>query len=250
MENSALLLAIVAALVVPVLYGVVQGLRGKPASKRVSIAAAIKAANEPGGFFYQRNEAVRPFMERRGLTFTYWNYRPPDLSVIFFPTRVLHLGGPFQLLGTPLDEVYEGTFGNIRVVTGHLIVGDLDDREERMVAIFTVPGLAVPTFTAAPRGESRGSKGEQLSFASRPDLARTHHVRGDAGARSFLSGAVLEWLARGSGFALEGKDDKILIYRLGRPRDPSGRLSADEMTAFVDEAFHAVRLFGVMIAPA
>jgi hypothetical protein len=224
---SSLLLAIIAALLVPVLYGVVQGLRGKPSPKRVPLAAAIKAGYEPGGFFYERNEAVRPFMQRHGLAFAYWNYRPPDgSSVVFFPNRVLHLGGPFQLLGTPLTEVYEGSFPGGRVVTGHHIAGDIDNREERMVAIFTVPGLAVPTFTA-----------------------RTHHVAGDAQARSFLSGGALDWLTGRPGFALEGKDDKLLIVRVEPPRDPSGYLTADEMTAFVDEAFRAARLLGVPIAP-
>ena len=58
---------------------------------------------------------------------------------------------------------------------------------------------------------------------------------------------MLEWLADTPGFAIEGKDDKLLIYRTGRPRDPAGYLSAGEMTAFVEDTFRAARLLGVPI---
>lgn len=191
-SSTWVLIAIAAVGIIPLLCGVVQGLRGKE-PKRTSVGKAIAGVFEPGGFLHERNEAVRPAMERRGLTFKYWVYRPPDGASITLPWQQLKsVGGSFQMIVTPLQEVYQGTVDGTAVTIGHVYTGAVGDREERMATIFTAPGRTFPTFVAAPRRFARGAKGETL------------HV-----------------------------------------------LAVDEITAFVEEAFHLAALFpGVVIAAA
>src|SRR5437773_4395088 len=50
---------------------------GENDGQTVTLDSLVEARYAPGGQFYERNEAVRPVMERRGLTFCYFRYRPP-----------------------------------------------------------------------------------------------------------------------------------------------------------------------------
>src|SRR5262245_48878493 len=110
--ESWMLAGVAAFAISAVLYGVVQGLRGKEHTRRSSIGGAF----EPGGFLYERNEAVRRLMARHGLSFQYWAYRPPNgRSVTFRGEQLKHLGGPFRFLVAPLQEVYEGVVEGRRV---------------------------------------------------------------------------------------------------------------------------------------
>jgi hypothetical protein len=235
------MIAFVAALAIgAVLYGVIQGLRGKEPRNRPSVGQAVRSAFEPGGFLYERNEAVRPLMERRGLTFQYWVYRAPDgRPVAFWGQQLKQLGGPFRFLVTPLQEVYEGTIDGTRVTMGHVYAGDTDAREERMAAIVAPPDRTVPAFVAAPRRFARG--GDRLSSPSHPALEKTHRVHGDA---AVLSGSLLDVLARHDGWAFEGKDHALVIYRTAPPRDPSGFMTVEEIGRFVDDALRIAGLFG------
>jgi len=212
-----------AVMAIAVLYGIVQGYFGKPV-KRVSLGDAIKALYRPGGFFYERNERVRPHMERLGLTSHFWGHNPLDGPVVWFPQRLRRYGGPFQLLRAPFDEVHQGTHDGIQITIGCVTLGDVDSREEHMAAIFAVPGTIFPTFTASSR-----------------------RVKGEDRATSFLAGPIHDWLATHPDWALEGKEDKLVVYRKSKPQDPSGYLTPEEITAFVDEALGAAALLSVRV---
>jgi len=112
-----------------------------------------------------------------------------------------------------------------------------------------LPARTLPTFTAAPRDFARGSEGEKMSFPSHPQLEKTHRIRGDDTARSVLTGAVLDLLAREPEWALEGKDNKLVIYRAAAPGDPGGFLRAEQISAFVDGAVRIGGLFGIRWSP-
>ena len=120
---------------------------------------------------------------------------------------------------------------------------DLDTQTESVAAILAFPALTLPTFTAEPRGLARGSEGVKLAFPSHPQLAKTHRIRGHEAAISVFTTAVLDFLTDEPVWAIEGKDNKLVICRTSAPRDRSGVLTAEEVTDFVDAVFRIAALF-------
>jgi len=130
MSESWLLIIIVAALGLAVLWGVIKAVFVKvvpPPSVQEQLAAMFKS----GGFFFERNQQMRPVMERDGLTYAGDVARPP--------VRVT------MLYGRMMEQVYQGTIDGLTMTIGTFMEGvDTDDREERMVAVMSSPDLQAP----------------------------------------------------------------------------------------------------------
>jgi hypothetical protein len=128
------------AVIVPVVVGVVRGLRREQAPPD-AVREAIGAMFTPEGVFQTRDDAIRLVLERRGLTRADRAQRPRDP------------GGPLLLLARPLENVYEAHYTDGDVAVGHYRLGDTDDVEveERIAAVFTFRDRTFPPFTAAPR---------------------------------------------------------------------------------------------------
>ena len=196
----------------------------------------IAALFAPGGALYERNQAVRPMMERHGLRFCYWVYEAPEGTSPFSwgsqtsstKRQIADLGGPFQLLRTaiqPLREIYQGTFDRATVTVGYFVAGPPEIRtrstqREHMVAVVAIPGADLGSFCTEARG----------LFAGKPVLPAT----------------VADLLAREPGWKLEGKHDRLVIRGVDSP--PDRMLTVAEMTQFVDGVFRIAPLFGARMA--
>lgn len=201
----------------------------------MSVEDIIAALFAPGGALYERSQALRPMMERRGLHFCYSIYQAPEGTSPFSwgsqmastKRQIADLGGPFQLLRSavqPLQEVYQGRFDRTTVTIGYFVAGPPEihmrsTQREHMAAVVAIAGASLGNFCTDTHG----------LFAHAPVLSAT----------------VTDLLAREPEWKLEGKQDTLVVRGVDSP--PDRALTVPEITHFVDGVFRIAPLFGARI---
>ena len=202
----------------------------------MSIGDLIDGLFSPGGALHERDQAVRPMMERHGLRFCYFLYQAPEgTSPFSFSSQtasakrqIADLGGPFELLHPavqPLTEVYEGNFDGTLVTIGHFSAGGPEihmrsTQREYLAAVVTIPGADLGTFCTVPRG----------FFRRKPVLSAT----------------VQDLLSREPEWRVEGKQDRLVLRSSGSPTDRN--FTVPEIKHFVDGVFRIAPLFGARVS--
>jgi hypothetical protein len=121
--------------------------------------------------------------------------------------------------------------------------GQRSTTSRQTVAVFTLAGLPLPSFTMEPEGALQ-KLGElfgyrDVDFEHQPGFSEVYFLRGqdEPAMRQLFQPALLAHLQQMPGWHIEGHEDRLAVYRAGRRVKPEGLFEFVEETARVAQIF-------------
>lgn len=178
-----------------------------------------------------QSSALRKAAAALGMTF---GKRNRGLALPPFGT-LIHLGKP--------KNVIRGTANGREVAVFEFSRGSRRHRHTQTAAAFHLAGESLPQFDMRPETgldrviQRAGST--DIDFGASEEFSRDYVLQGEdePGIRSVFDQALLDYLARDTGWHVEGLNDWLLVYRYGV------RESAQRLPDFIDESIRVAEAF-------